>query len=405
MVIQIRKTAFFISVCFVLLIVELYDGASFMGYMDDIIPLFMLLYAVRGAITKRISKTCHQIGVLLSLICLFGFVSNLMTSMNNNVVDIISDCYSFIKMFAVYIGVDYLLYNNPEAADDTILGVSKIAKLFIIVSFIFGVLNFMGIVNMSEQVRFGMNTFSFIFGNASQYGVVLGVALAIIIFSNPKHLFFYEIIGLITMVFTLKGMTLIIVAIYVSMSLISIGKVKLIHIVIVGGLLLFVLRYQIATYLLDQTAPRAILIRYGAITANTYFPVGSGFGTYGSAVAAKHYSPLYTQYGFYGRRALMYSADDTSSALFDCYLGMALGQFGWIATVLLIAVFAMIGRDIFNKENNDKKSFFISIGLFFCMCGMAIMAGSVKNIPGQTILIALALYKYKSKLIHKEIVA
>lgn len=396
MVIRIRKSSFFISMCMILLILGLYDGVPICGYMDDIIPLFMLFFATIGIILKKISISSYRIAIILIGICAIGLISNIRSSVNTNFVDIVSDLFSFIKMFAVYIGVEYLVMNDVEAVDDAINSLSKIGKLFIIISFVFGLLNFVGIVNMSTQVRFGINTFCFIFSNASQYGVVLGVTLAIIIFSNPKHLIFYEVIGIITMIFTLKGMALIIVTIYVIMNLLSTDRIKLIHIILVSGLLAFVLRYQIATYLLDETAPRAILIRYGAITANTYFPLGSGFGTYGSAIAAKHYSSLYVQYGFLGRRALMYTSGDKVSALFDCYLGMSLGQFGWIATALLVGAFALIGKDVLNKKNDDKKSFYICLGLLLCMYGMAIMAGSVKNIPGQTILITLVLYKHKS---------
>ena len=189
----------------------------------------------------------------------------------------------------------------------------------------------------------------------------------------------------------MKGMALIIAAVYVAMLLVVNKRIKLWQMILVGAVLAFVLRYQIYTYLLDETAPRAILIRYGAVTANTYFPFGGGFATWASDAAGKFYSPLYSRYGLNMRNAFIYDYAG-GTALDDAYLGMAIGQFGWVGTVILGVVFWMIGEKLFKTRTSFDRAKYISIALFACFCGMAVMAGSIKGVPGQLMLLAIQIF-------------
>ena len=56
--------------------------------------------------------------------------------------------------------------------------------------------------------------------------------------------------------------------------------------------------FQIRNYLINEKAPRHLFFKYSIITATEYFPLGSGFATFGSDMAAKKYSDLYVKYGF-----------------------------------------------------------------------------------------------------------
>ena len=188
---------------------------------------------------------------------------------------------------------------------------------------------------------------------------------------------------------TLKGMSLIIVAVYVALILLRAKRVKLWHVLAVGSVLIIVLGYQFSTYLLDSTAPRAILLRYGTVTANTYFPIGSGFGTYGSDIAGKHYSALYYRYGFASRSVLLYG---DRTALDDAYLAMIMGQFGWVATALMVYVFYQIGLKIIRFKITQSNEYYICLSLYACFIGMAIMAGSIKQSAGQLILFVIQLF-------------
>ena len=75
-------------------------------------------------------------------------------------------------------------------------------------------------------------------------------------------------------------------------------ELKTSTLVILGVLVLILGTFQIQTYLLNENAPRYLFFYYGGKTANTYFPFGAGFSTFGSDQAARNYSELYFRYGY-----------------------------------------------------------------------------------------------------------
>ena len=95
-------------------------------------------------------------------------------------------------------------------------------------------------------------------------------------------------------------------------------------------------QFQIQNYFLNDTAPRLVLFNYGLKTALAYFPLGSGFATYGSPVAASYYSPLYQLYGFNNKYGM--SKTDTSF-LNDNYWPTIIGQFGFLGLIIALIIF------------------------------------------------------------------
>lgn len=370
------------------------------SYIDDIVPLaFGGIWFLKFNSFVRKSGN-KNIFLLLCGICIIGGISNLYAGINTEVKTIILDMYSFLKMFLVYLGTEVILTNSEDVVNNLIKKLATLFKAFILLSFVCGILTFVGILDMYSTTRFGMPNYSFLYNNASQYGVLVSVALAFVIFADNKRNIIYEIMALIVMVLTLKGMALIVVACYVMLNLVVKRKIKIWQIVLLGAALAFVLRYQIYTYLLNATAPRAILLKYGVITANTYFPLGSGFATYGSEMAARYYSPLYLMYNFTDRKALTYPSQG-GIYLNDTYLGMSFGQFGWIGTLFLLLVIYIIGKKALSLHTDNKKGKYICIALFACFAGMSIMAGSIKGVPGQVILFTIQVFFVKCRLEEK----
>lgn len=76
------------------------------------------------------------------------------------------------------------------------------------------------------------------------------------------------------------------------------AQLKTRTVVFMAVIVLLLGTFQIQTYLMNVNAPRYLFFYYGGKTANTYFPLGSGFATFGSDQAARNYSRLYYQYGF-----------------------------------------------------------------------------------------------------------
>ena len=103
----------------------------------------------------------------------------------------------------------------------------------------------------------------------------------------------------------------------------------------------------------DQEGAYAIrvMIHQDAFTlAGNYFPLGTGFGTFGSAVAADHYSPLYYDLGY---NEIWGMSPTRSDYLCDTFWPIVIAQTGWIGAVcfgvavvcFLLIAFRAVGRN------------------------------------------------------------
>ncbi|MCI9008973.1 MAG: hypothetical protein HFI13_12785 [Lachnospiraceae bacterium] len=393
---NVRWNSILIIVCIVLLYISiLSDNNIVCRLMDDIVPLYFGILWVRELPTLSKKNTAEiKVFLLLVLITILGLVSNLISGLAYSWTNILIDLFSFWKLYLVYMGTNAFMKVHKEILQYTICILGKLSKGFICFSFIFGLLNLVGIVSMAEEMeRYGYYPYRFIFKNASQFGVLLGISLAFILYNRSKKHLIYEILSVFTMMLTLKGMSLIIVVVYVLLRILHAKRIRIWQLCALGFSLGFTLRYQIYRYLLDETAPRAMLLKYGLVTAFRYFPFGSGFSTYGSDIAGRYYSPLYVLYGFSERKSLQYLS---VTALNDVYLGMAFGQFGFLGAIALLGILAIIGLPLLKLKTRDKSSMYITIALFACMCGMAVMAGSIKVAPGQLMMFAISVFISKT---------
>ena len=358
------------------------------GYVDDIVAALMGLAVIYGVYKNKYTKSERCMLWLLTAIIFLGFISNFLIGIVTNFAYILNDAFSFVRIFLVYFGILALLRNKKNALINTVDRLGLYAEAFIIVTFLFGLLNLLGVVNMYSSIRFGLPNYYFVFGNASQFGVSVGCALAFMIFSRRTNIFL-EGMALACLVMTMKGMGLIIAFVYLVLIFVAYKKIQWWHYAVALMGLVVILRYQIDNYLFDQSAPRPILIHYGFVTALRYFPFGAGFATFGSNMAAVHYSPLYYEYGFDN----IASVNTDSPYLNDAYLGMLAGQFGIIGLALFLYLLWKIGKTLIRKTAIKNKNKYIAIACFACFCGMAVMAGSVKNSVGEMLMMVFALYQ------------
>lgn len=376
-----------------LLFFSYFKWMPFRSYIDDFVCMLFFIPFITGVLKKRYKRIERKAICLLSIICVIGCISNYIHGVVTNIAYIANDLLSFVRIFVVYFGVLALLREKKQSMRYITNKLGILATVFIIVAFVFGILNFFGIVKMFSTIRYGLKNYHFYFGNASQFGVFVGCSLALMIFGQ-KNKRLYEIMAIVCLILTFKGMGLIIASIYISLLILSKKKLKLWQFIVVLGLLIIILRYQIVAYLFNASSPRAILIRYGIVSAISFFPIGGGFATYGSNMAAVHYSPLYIKYGFHLRKALTIFDDGNGPTTYlnDAYLGMSFGQFGFFGTALLVFVFFLIGKRFLVKHSFNKKAQFITIACFGCFCGMSVMAGSIKTSCGEFLMMVFALY-------------
>ncbi len=134
------------------------------------------------------------------------------------------------------------------------------------------------------------------------------------------------------------------------------------HFLLLVSLLLAVAGRQFAYYYIDlrgQSA-RSILTETALAIAKDFYPIGTGFGCFGSSQAAKHYSPVYVQYGFRRIPELDGVGPDFFS---DTFWPILLGQTGVMGTgCYLAALYFLVRRTVSRLKTGDFRAY--ATGIF-----------------------------------------
>jgi hypothetical protein len=153
------------------------------------------------------------------------------------------------------------------------------------------------------------------------------------------------------------------------------------------GAVLFISQYQVDTYLAKDGTARRVFYEYAVKNANSFFPFGSGFATYGSAEASKNYSPLYYLYNF---DEVWGMSPNFRAFLTDTYWASVLGQFGWIGAFIMIIVYLRVFFSFNNgKFKYDQLAFLCAAFAQYVI--HAIGSGIITSSPGMIGFMAIAL--------------
>ena len=325
----------FVAVLLVALIaLELTRNGSYLDEAVGIASIPVILYYY-----KRIPSYELVTLAIMVVIVLIGVFSNLIFSINSSLSSVFIDIVSQTKLFLGFFGIRYALNDTEKKAVTNYLLLP--AKIFLLSAFVCAVVSIFVSIGMSGEVRYGLRTFNFIFDFNHQYTSVAFLCFGTIVRSEkmPQRVkSFYYVIGIVAIALALKSPALMFSLIFVFFLFYFKRYERLSLKIIIPLLVALVLasRYQLQTYIMDKEATRRVFIDYAFVDANEHFPLGSGFGTYGSAEAAKNYSPLYYEYGFHRRWGM---SPNNSSFLFDTYWPCLLGQYGWFGFILNLILY------------------------------------------------------------------
>jgi hypothetical protein len=110
--------------------------------------------------------------------------------------------------------------------------------------------------------------------------------------------------------------------------------------------------------------PRIILLNRSLKIASDYFPLGTGFGTYGTYLSAKYYSPVYFDYYM---SKIWGMSQDYHPFLLDSFWPAILGQFGILGLLFFLFIILIILEEIFKLKYVNMKIYFSVMTLFVYM--------------------------------------
>lgn len=380
-----------VLVLIIYVFIVLGDFLSGFSYSDEVFSLFFIGIILFTALQGKLKIGDFKIIFCLIVMIAIGLISNASSMLIHNFFAVSVDVLWLLKIYSAYIGIQYLL-NNEHQRYKAVAGLSTLSKLFLLVSFIGAVLHIFGVSGMGDEIRYSIRAYSFIMGNYGHYGLTVAVCYAIIAATEAKSnkLLFYFLICCFEILLTTKLMAMIVPVIYfLLMHQKRLKRIRKRYFVFLVLLILVIGGKQIHYYLLDLNHPRMRLIIYSIITALHYFPLGSGFATYGSDMAKRHYSILYTKYGFENYFGL---SPSQPSCLNDNYIAMVLAQFGIFGLGLFIYILLILYKNVFGNTNfKNVRERNISAALLTSMYAAALMSGTFKGAIGMLVFMTVGM--------------
>ncbi len=372
------KYFFFIICVYILLFQNLLQSyIKFFQYFDEIIAVLSIPTLIVIMI-KRENLRIKRYNAELFLLAFILFASGLYSNIRFKYQPIniaFSDALLVYKFFLTYL-LSQLLFDDSFIKTYS-KKINKNTKFLIIVFLLFTIANYLFKIWPSNSYRFGImsNQVFYTYPTVLAAACIFLLSLFILTEDNNQHGIIYILITFFILISTLRfkaigaALAIMILIIYLKKSnkTISISKLGLI------GILVIVLAWdQISYYYIDvEGSARKALNETCFKIAVDYFPVGTGFATYGSYFSAVSYSPIYQEYGINVIYGLEYG---NTWFVSDTFWPMIIGQFGIIGTSSYLLMLAIVFMKIQKSYLQIDKKIYIS--KIICLAYLAISSTS-----------------------------
>lgn len=272
------------------------------SYIDECVALIGALAGTYEIIIRqkcRISKELLWIGIPMLVFVVAGLTGNMLYRYQP-LKCVVIDLYTNLKFFFA-IGTGYYLFrksNWDKLKKTANLNVKLIVIILFCVFLVDRVFNF-----YPSEIRYGLKSAKLFYSHPTYLaGAVTFLLVVLTVFFKKKNIPFI-IISLVMVTFTLRSKAIASVLVYITLFVFYIVLKKTLkwwHVVLGGVLCAAVAWPQINFYFIKLAggSARSVMLLTSLVIMKEYFPIGTGFGTYASAEAAKHYSPVYLKYGF-----------------------------------------------------------------------------------------------------------
>lgn len=358
---------------------------SYSNYFDEVLCITFIFGALIKIITRggRIKKDDKfYVFLIILLISVIGFISNIVYDYMLDVSVIARDYVQTFKFALTFISATYLLekYKNAQLKKYMIL----VSKIILTIFFIFGALSIFVDLGMGDSIRYGLRSYKFIYTHYTYLVFNVVLVSSVIMCENKKNIKYY-IFSVFTLLATLRTKALMYIAIVALISIIfyfqrNKKQLKLKTI--------FKARYVIPSMLLIIMLGKTKILEYmswgmnnsirvgmhfiGAKIALKHFPLGTGFGTYGTNISYNANSSLYNIAG-YGYLNYKHLLDYGYATISDVYWPSIYVQFGIIGCILFITSIIFIVRMIVTNQKSDirEKKAMLSIVLYIIVASVA----------------------------------
>lgn len=363
-------------------------GLFFQNTLQEIIPLFQYLDEVLAIACiflflfdsinyKKIKKIDLLIMVLMTLTVIVGIFGGIVSELTPTLF------WQFVDILSIFKFSFVILYlNNKNSIFTSKIDKKVIFKIvvpvlrtYLLILLFFCIENIFRDIGMNYGYRFGLRSFSFIYGTP---GLIINqMTYSLIIFTiarirqNKGNIGWEQIVTLIIILSTLRFRGFVLAFIYIVLFIFKHRTNKrkrrsyVLPLIVSTVIAIILGKSQFSMYFLESNTPRQRFVLGALQLAKEYFPLGSGFGTFGSSVAADNYSLVYYQLGFNHYYGMSYQQP---LFLNDNYFPMILGQLGYLGTCLFIIFLFLVIKEFLVGYMHSKfllLSIFVTVDILF----------------------------------------
>lgn len=358
--------------------------SNMFNYMDEVFAIVIGIDIMAKMLNRSVRLTRDELTILALLImtCVIGVIGNINSRLLTSPLYIIIDIISTLKVWLGYYAISMTNWSK-SVYDQLIKMLAKCGRALVWIMLFFMIASQIVDIGMTASARYGFRSFQFVYnvpGNFSKvFYFLVPLLTADLNYKTSTYKKVTIICALIVWASTMRSRAFAFIAIFLLMAVFfftSNGKkwgnkirrkIKVVYIIPVVLVAIAICWNQLVFYFTTDTQARSVLLRFGILTMMTYFPLGAGFGTFGSDVAATRYSPLYQKYGFnsiYGMR------QDEAYFLNDNYWPMIMGQFGFFGLVLILIALMKFMKMVISTTKENKYFYFST----FCAVGFLLLS-------------------------------
>ena len=341
----------FLIACYMLaLLLETVLVSTFrpIKYLDEATALLMgIIFLADCIYARRVHRDELLIIALTACMIALGLAGNLKYDLLHTKYYWALDAFNMFKFIVTSLGA-VRLFSRTKHNEYIIQYLALFSEIVIIVSTICLIINCFTDINMSTDVRYGFRTYNFVFkrvGDFYQAGLYMLMFLfADLFIERRKSTWVFIALTMLNMASTFRSRAFIYAFLFILFFLIfvilKIEKIKIRYAVpiVVAAAGTFAGQF---VYYFTGNAARSVLLRHGIKVMLACFPIGSGFGTYGTAVAQQHYSKLYLRYGFW---QYFGTSMKNRSFLLDNYWPAVMAELGLFGALCMLSVILLLFR-------------------------------------------------------------
>lgn len=342
---------------------------NIINYFDELFVLGLLLYALCiNEFKIYLDKNLKKCFAFIFFFSAFGLASSLIYEYQNIFLALV-DWFVCIKFFLVYFSICQISVKY-DFEKHFLHKACKICELFAIIVTPLSIISLFYPLFGQTDVRYGLYSVNLFYGHPSNFAACCILCSAVLManYNFTKKIYIFMLLLCAACTLRTKALASAICIIFIYLYFIRFKiKNKFIAIIGIACLAVYIgydqlMFYYGQSFLKDDNFIRAILTVRANELAASHFPLGTGFATFGSNIAAEHFSPLYNMLGIkYG------------PFLSDTFWPTVIAQTGYIGTIFFAFVICFLIQKILLSFKNNIYCFWAcaSIMIYEIICSLA----------------------------------